>query len=469
LNVSLGPCLTTPCAPGLDGILGNADDPGIPNSTQFYAGGLRAGELAVSANVSKTVDAGLPNKLNVGAGVTYRRESFTLIPGELGSWVQGGHVNQFGDPAPPGSQVFSGFLPTTAVDVSRGNTGAYLDLETDLTKQLLVNGAARFENYSDFGSKLSSKLALRYQPAKEVVFRGAVSTGFRAPSLAQSYYGSRITNFRLDPATGKQKPFEIGIFPVADPAAIALGAKPLKPESSLNFSGGTAWSPTDDFTLTLDGYLINLNDRILLTGFIGGDSVEKILASRGLAVTAAQYFTNIVDTRTKGVDLTTSYRAIVGLGAMTVTTGVNYTINRIVGQRPDPVQLNGTGAELVDKFTRIQVEKERPDWRGTITADYVRTRANVLLRGSYYGSFHSAPGLCDTCDQEFGGKTLFDAEAGWQFPGIRWSFGVRNIFDTFPDKNSLDNGYGIFPWAGASPFGYNGRFIYTRLEVVGNR
>ena len=109
--------------------------------------------------------------------------------------IQGGALNQYGDAAPPGSQVFSGFLPSTAADVSRGNTGAYLDLETNFTKELLVNGAARFENYTDFGSKLSSKLALRYQPAKEVVFRGAVSTGFRAPSLAQSYYGSRITNF----------------------------------------------------------------------------------------------------------------------------------------------------------------------------------------------------------------------------------------------------------------------------------
>jgi iron complex outermembrane receptor protein len=297
-----------------------------------------------------------------------------------------------------------------------------------------------------------------------------VSTGFRAPSLAQSYYGSRITNFRLDPATGKQKPFEVGIFPVNDPTAQALGSKPLKPESSVNFSGGTAWSPTDDFTLTLDGYLINLNDRILLTGFIGGDAVEAILAAKGLAVTSAQYFTNIVDTRTKGVDLTTNYRAIVGAaGALTLTSGVNYTTNRIVGQRANPSQLNGTGAELVDKFTTIQIERERPDWRGTVTADYLRERTDVLLRASYYGSFHSAPGLCDSCDQLFAAKTLFDVEAGHQFPGVRWSLGVRNIFNTYPDKNSLDNGYGIFPWAGASPFGYNGRFVYTRAEIAGGR
>jgi iron complex outermembrane receptor protein len=466
LNASLGPCLTTPCAPGLDGILGNSDDPGIPNSTHFFAGGLRAGELGLNANFSKSVDAGLPNKLNIAAGATYRRETFTLVPGEKGSWVQGGHLTQFGDPAPPGSQVFSGFLPSTAADVSRGNTGAYVELETDLTKELLVNAAARFENYSDFGSKLSEKLAVRFQPAKEVVFRAAVSTGFRAPTLSQSYYGSRITSFKLDPATGKQKPFEVGIFPVNDPAALALGSKPLKAESSVNFSGGMAWSPTDQFNVTFDGYLINLNDRILLTGFIGGDAVEAILAKRGLAVTAGQYFTNIVDTRTQGVDLTANYRTTVANGALNFSTGINYTTNKIVGQRADPVQLAGTGAELVDKFTTIQIEKERPDWRGTLTTDYTKNRTNVLLRTSYYGGFHSAPGLCDSCDQQFAGKTLFDVEVGRQFGQVHWTIGIRNLLDTYPDKNTLDNGYGIFPWAGASPFGYNGRFVYTRAEMI---
>jgi iron complex outermembrane receptor protein len=104
-----------------------------------------------------------------------------------------------------------------------------------------------------------------------------------------------------------------------------------------------------------------------------------------------------------------------------------------------------------------------------VTTDYLRSSMNILLRASYYGSFHSAPGLCDNCEQVFGARTRFDVEAGRQFSRIKWSVGVRNIFDTFPDKNSLDNGYGIFPWAGASPFGYNGRFIYTRAEILGGR
>ena len=470
LNASLGPCLDTPCAPGPDGIMGTSDDPGIPNSTHFYAGGLRAGELGLSASMARPIEIGLPNALNVAFGATYRQETFELVPGEKGSWIQGGHVDQYGEPASPGSQVFSGFLPINAADESRGNTGAYVDLETDLTKQLLVNAAARFEDYTDFGSNVSWKLAARFQPATQFVLRAAFSTGFRAPSLAQSFYGNRITNFRFDPATGRQTPFESGTFPVESEVAQVLGAKPLKPETSLNYSAGFAWSPADQFNVTVDGYLIDLHDRILLTGNIGGDSVEKIFEARGLPITSAQYFTNIIDTRTTGIDLTANYRTTLGsFSSLLLTAGANYTKNKISDQRPLPPELEGTGAELVDKFTKLVIEKERPDWRGTLTANLSRGQADFLARGSYYGQFYSAPGLCDDCVQRFAGKALFDLETGYRLGAMRWALGARNLFNTYPGRNSLDNGYGIFPWAGASPFGYNGRFVYVRTEMVFGR
>ena len=119
-------------------------------------------------------------------------------------------------------------------------------------------------------------------------------------------------------------------------------------------------------------------------------------------------------------------------------------------------------------FMRIQIERERPDWRGTVTADYTQGQNSFLLRTSYYGKFNSAPGLCGTCEQTFGAQTLVDAEVGRQFSSVRWTLGVRNLLDTYPEQNTLDNGYGIFPWAGASPFGYNGRFIYTRAAMTFN-
>jgi len=149
-------------------------------------------------------------------------------------------------------------------------------------------------------------------------------------------------------------------------------------------------------------------------------------------VIAAQYFTNIVDTRTKGIDLTSNYRTDVANGLLSFTAGVNYTSNAIVGERPLPTELVGTGAELVDKFTRIQIERERPDWRGTVTSDYTRERTHLLARASYYGKFHSAPGLCDQCEQVFGAKTLFDLEAGRQLGLVRWSLAFAICSTCFP-------------------------------------
>jgi iron complex outermembrane receptor protein len=50
----------------------------------------------------------------------------------------------------------------------------------------LLNGAVRFENYSDFGNTTNFKVASRYKLTDNINLRGAVSTGFRAPSYIKS-------------------------------------------------------------------------------------------------------------------------------------------------------------------------------------------------------------------------------------------------------------------------------------------
>ncbi len=173
-----------------------------------------------------------------------------------------------GDLAPAGSSVFSGFSPTDASKNNRTNIGAYLELETDLSKQVLLNVAGRYEHYSDFGSRVTGKVALRLQPSKAFVIRGAASTGFRAPGLAQSWFSHVTTNF----IAGNL--FEIGNFPVSNRASRIFGAKPLKEEKSVNLSAGIVISPTDNFTLTVDYFHIKIKDRILLGAtFDAGDTV----------------------------------------------------------------------------------------------------------------------------------------------------------------------------------------------------
>ncbi len=203
-NPSLGPCLVTACSPGPDGILNSGDE--LPNQTSFFAGRLYRGEFVTGLNLSKPLRLGLPNPVNFAIGGAFRREKYEVHQGERASWLNGQHLAQdsagsdgiWGTvdddsvPAPAGSSVFGGFRPEDESSNSRTNFGAYIDLETDLSPQVLLNVASRFETYSDFGQRVTGKAAMRLQPNKRMVFRGAASTGFRAPGLAQNYF-SHIT------------------------------------------------------------------------------------------------------------------------------------------------------------------------------------------------------------------------------------------------------------------------------------
>ncbi len=470
LNVSLGPCLdpANPCAPGLDGILGNADDPGIPNQTAFFAGGLRRSELTGGVNAARSFEVGLPGPLNLAFGATIRRENFEIEQGETASWINGGHPDQLGDVAVSGSQVFPGFEPADVTEEDRTNFGLYADAEADVARQFRVNAAARFESYSDFGERVDGKLALRFQPRREVVFRGAISTGFRAPGLSQIHFRKVATNFVADPGGGRPTPVQVGYFPVDDPAARALGAVDLKEETSLNISAGFAVTPVDNLTFTADYYRVEIDDRIILSGLLDDDVVIGILAAAGLPeVGGAQFFTNAIDTRTQGFDITANYLTPAGNGTLELIGGLNYNHTEILREDPLPPPLAGsTEPGLLDVVNRVAIEEEHPDWRGSLQANYSIGRFRTLGRFSYFGSFASAqPGFCDDCREEYGGKALVDAEVGWRFDAATVSVGARNIFDTFPDIASETNSFGIFPWAAASPFGFNGRQIYVRTEI----
>jgi iron complex outermembrane receptor protein len=469
-NPSLGPCLDVACAPGADGIFGNSDDPGIPNQTSFDAGSLQRSEVLVGLNLSKPLNLGLPNPLNFAIGGAWRREYYNIYAGEFASYVNGGHAAQDsvavpGDLSPGGSSVFAGFRPADEADESRANVGAYLDLETNLTSQLLANVAGRYENYSDFGDRVTGKLALRYQPTKRFVLRGAASTGFRAPGLAQSFFSHVTTN-----VIGGQFQ-EIGNFPVNHRASRIFGAKPLKDETSVNYSAGFALTPQDNFTITVDYFHITINDRILLGATFNDAVSQQILADSGFGnIAGVQFFTNGLDTKTDGVDFTADWLVPAGKGTLDLNLGVNYTKNKITHVDPPPAILQGTGStytSILDLVTQVGIEEERPDWRGTLQANYAIGRVHTLGRVSYFGGFASAqPSFTDR--EEYGAKTLVDLEIGYRFDQVNLSVGARNVFDTYPDqpKAEFNNNDNTFPWAAASPFGYNGRFLYTRAEMI---
>ena len=482
LNASLGPCLDVPCAPGADGVLGTADDPGIPNQMSFFAGRVLREELITALNIAKPVEIGLPKPVNLAFGAAFRRERYAIRPGELASYVNGGAEDQTGsgDLAPGGSQSFPGFAPGDATDRHRNNFGLYADAESQLSEKVLADVAARFEDYSDFGSRVSGKASVRFQPSRRVTLRAAASTGFRAPGLSQVAFSKVVTNVIAGQFV------DVGIFPADHPAAQALGAKPLREETAYNLSAGFVVTPVDNFTLTADYFHIRISNQILLGATFDDQASVDLLAAAGFSnIQGVQYFTNGLRTRTQGVDITANYKVPAGAtGTLELNAGFNYTRNKIIHVDPLPqvlVDAGSTEPGLLDSVTAIGIQDERPDWRGTLQANYTVGWFSSLARLSYYGSFSSAqPGFCDLCRENYGGKGLVDAEVGYRFNQVKLSVGVRNLFDVYPDQPSstvvvddagdtskdFNDNFGTFPWAAASPFGYNGRFLYARTELL---
>src|SRR5213594_917987 len=380
LNVSLGPCLdpANPCAPGPDSTLGTADD--MANQTSFFAGRLRRGEWTTGINAAKAMTLGLSAPVNVAVGASFRREDYQIMRGELASYVDGNHLGPDSSAGSdrPYSQVFPGFRPADESKSNRTNAAAYADLETNLTPSFLANVAGRFEHYSDFGSLFTAKVAFRLQPSRQFTIRAAGSTGFRAPGLSQSHFSHVNTNVIGGAVT------DVLIVPVADSAARLFNSKPLRAEKSVNLSAGFAFSPNDNVTFTVDAFQIRIDHRILLSATFSDSVTQAILASNGFTnVSGLQYFTNGLNTRTRGLDVTGSLRMAAGPGSIDWSAAVNYTNNKILHVDPRPAVFNGTPStvtSLIDSVTYIGITEERPDWRGTLTGEYSAGRVHGLLR-----------------------------------------------------------------------------------------
>ncbi len=437
-----------------------------PNQRSFDAGAEALTQWNSAFELLRPVDIGFANPLNVALGVNFRYENFTVEQGEQASFQDGGFENQFGETAPTGSQVFPGFFPQNAVDEGRTNLSVYADLESNVTDEFLINVAGRFESYSDFGETVIGKLALRYQPAEEIIFRGAASTGFRAPNLSQQFFSKVATIFDTDPETGNNIPFEVGLFRTNSDVAIALGSKPLEEEKSVNLSGGLAVSPTENLTFTADYYFVRINDRIILSGTLSGPQVQVLVEPFGAQ--RAQYFSNAIDTRTQGIDLTANYRAPIASEASLVFNGsFNYNKTDILGAVDNPPELEGLEEQIFGLEARTKLTREHPETKTILSARLNKGNFNASLSGTRYGEVVDAD---DTPEQiqTLSPKTLFDAQAGYQFiDNLKLSAGVNNIFDVFPDRTLDTNSFlGIFPYPRSSPWGFNGRFVYSKIEVT---
>ncbi len=451
---------------------------GAASPTEFYAGKLEFAQLSANLDAVKAFDVGFASPLNVAFGGEYRRDQYEITPGETASYADGRvpilDGPNAGRQGAVGAQVFPGFQPSDGINADRSNSAVYLDLEASVAEPWLIGVAARYEDYSDFGSELTGKVATRLELSPQVSLRGAVSNGFRAPSLGQSWFSSTATNFIAG------VPFETKTFPVADPVAKALGAQPLKPETSVNLSAGVVLQPARNFSVTADYYRITIDDRIVLSGNFTQAAVRQFLEQQGFrGVSGGRFFTNAVNTTTKGVDLVLGYGFSVGpSGTMRLTAGFNATETKVTHVEPTPGILAQFSQVLFDSVELVRMEEGQPKNSVLLMATYTQGPWSFNVRTQRYGTIFVRSAAADRAlDQRFGAKWLADLSLGYRLASrYTVTVGADNVFDTYPDRFGTpaqpapaiggNSFFGILPYTGLTPFGFNGRYVYGRLAAT---
>lgn len=450
----------------------NASLGGLVSPTEFDAGGLRSGQTSVNFDAQRDIDLGI-GETSLALGGEWRNENYKIVAGEEASYIAGPFT--FSNSAAPGAQVFPGFAPSTAIDKSRDSFAAYLELDTDVSDQFNLQIAGRYEHFSDFGDTINGKAAARFEPIEGLALRGSVSTGFRAPGMAQQFFSTTSTNN----ITGVGL-VEVGTFPVGSPIAVALGAQPLEAEESVNLSGGIVFSMVPGLNVTIDYYNIKIDDRIVLTENLRGADVEQILADAGVVGTSARFFINGIDTRTEGLDIVGNYRfPDFGAGQFSLTLGYNVNDTKITDRRT----FSGFTAErLFARPESYRLTDGQPSNKFNIGLDWDNDPFGGTLRANRFGSVFLPIGSVNDITVAKGAapgditltpKWVVDLELRFKpTEMVQLAVGANNLLDEYPDRlpwgelgaiTSTTNSF--LPYSAQSPFGFSGRFLYGRVSI----
>ncbi|MFN3836379.1 MAG: TonB-dependent receptor plug domain-containing protein [Brevundimonas sp.] len=454
-----------------DSINASYGNQGDMTQKTFEAGGLEYDQLTLAIDGVKPLEFGLYEPVNLAFGVEYRTESFAQTAGEPKSYNKLAGSSQGG-----GAQGFPGFSPSNAVDVDRNNWSAYVDLEGKLTEALTVGVAGRYEDYSDFGDQATGKLSARYDFSSAFALRGAISTGFHAPALQQQYFSYIATNLVTTGSPPVTTLIQSGTFRVDDPVSIALGSKPLEAETSTNYSLGAVFR-TGGFELTVDAYQIGIDNRIILSENLGPSrpsqstqTTNAVLAIiQPLGVLSARFWTNGLDTTTKGLDVVGRYRLPTdSFGRFDFTLAGNYnetTVDKVPGI-PTGLSIPVSPNFLFDTANIESFEKGTPKYKVVGSTDWAFEGFGVTAKATYYDSV-LVPNNTASNNYWTGSATLFDLEGRYTFPGgVGLAVGVNNVTDEYPNytPGPLNAGTGSVGFPQYSPYGFNGRFFYGRLS-----
>ena len=461
---------------------------GAASPTSADAGGFELSQTAFNLDVTYPLDY-QSSLVNLAGGIEFRREGYGIHAGEPLSWINAG----LGAPgAAGGIQVFPGFRPDNEVDESRTNIAGYADFESYLSGEpgtgLLVGAAVRGEQYSDFGATVTGKATARYDLTRQVAVRAAGSTGFRAPSLQQLYFNNISTQFKIDADdldgdgnTTEVIPLEVGTFRNDSDAARALGIPELKEETAFNVSSGFVLKPLEKLWVSIDGFLIQIDDRIVLSGSFSADKIPSLIAA---GASSAQVFTNVAQTRTQGVDVATGYLyAFDNESILNLKAAFTWADTQIIGEVDAPEILVGLEDTLFPSQDRSMIEEWQPNTRINLSADYIIGDLTIGGALRYFGSYTVQEGSgADPARQTYGGKWLTDIQSNYQLnEGLSLTIGANNLFDQLPDLNEIGQSRGgtltdstgqiivdspgVFTYSRRSaPFGFNGGLYYAKLS-----
>jgi len=427
---------------------------GTASPQRFYAGNLKYSQDVFNADFSKALDLGLAYPATLSFGAEYRDEEWQQSAGEPDSY--------FGT----GAQGFAGFTPRNSGSYQRDSYAVYAGLEADLTDRFSAGIAGRYEDYSDFGSETSGKLSARYAFSDAVALRATVASGFRAPALAQQNYQAVTTNINNSVVT------ETGTFPATGAAAQALGAEPLKAETSLSYSLGLVLQPAERVYVTVDAYQIDIDDRIVLSSNLNltnNAAAQALLASLGInGVTAARYFNNAIDTRTRGVDVVGTWSVPLAASTLDLTASYNYNKTEVTRIAPNPAVLSSLGANLerVGRDERGRIEEGSPRDKFALGAAWKLGSWDLSANATRYGEVTNRNASNPAQDQTFDPKWTLDTAVSFR-PNASWTLtvGADNVLDEYPEENIFPNStFGLFPYSLYSPFGFNGRYVYGRVS-----
>lgn len=462
---------------------------GKASPTSFTCGGLIFMQNTTNLDFSRRLGV-----FDVAFGAEHRFEQYQIVAGADNSYTDYGRATKIGTdangnpiliPDPKGSvntvfgpdgtaraggaQVFPGFRPENAITATRSAIAGYVDVEANFTKEFLLGGALRFENYNDFGSTLNGKVTTRYKLSEGTALRASASTGFRAPSLHQRFYSSTSTLF-VDGV-----PYEVGTFTNDSRPAQLLGIPALKPEKSKSVSAGFT-STFGKFSLTVDGYFTRINDRIVYTDQFSGSNADtasavdkEIYQLLSLAnANRAAFFANAINSETKGIDVVFTYGTRLGAGSFRADLSGTYGYTQQVGGVMASEKLKGKENIYFSRASRIYLERTVPREKINVTLSYTLRRFNVFLRSVHFGSVEEAtndPNFYQT----YSAKVVTDAAVGYKLTkAFKVSVGANNVFDVYPDlvanpNNTTNNQFRYS--RRATQFGYNGRFLFARLEL----